>query len=387
MTQYARLETYQQALERDKAFRNPNAGRYTLPNGKVVFDTSSQMAVDRNSYLAVPQEQRMREYAKLPGGPEYQNHYNSLKAELASLSPKDQAAIQRSVARGVEGKMDPQLALSDALKSYNEGRENRAELDRRYNSIMADPTADPRARQLAFAERLQREQVNPVSGPLGGQRSLFAAAADQAERIRAQELGPRMLEGGPQQNPFMGGGGFGGYGGRQGGYGGGMGGYGPQQNPFMGGGGFGGYGGGMGGYGPQQNPFMGGGGFGGFGGYGPQQNPFMGGGGFGGFGGFGGYGPQQNPFMGGGGFGGYGPQQNPFMGGGGFGGYGGQQGGFGPQQNPFMGGSGFGGQQGGFGNQQSSGGQQGGFGQPQQQPISGFGAGQQGGFGNGFGGI
>ena len=347
MTQYARLETYQQALERDKAFRNPNAGRYTLPNGKVVFDTSSQMAVDRNSYLAIPQEQRMREYAKLPGGPEYQNHYNSLKAELASLSPKDQAAIQRSVARGVEGKMDPQLALSDALKSYNEGRENRAELDRRYNSIMADPTADPRARQLAFAERLQREQVNPVSGPLGGQRSLFAAAADQADRNWAEyttpsrafnpgsgPLGgqrsplaaaadqadvtqyaepgrrePRMLEGGPQQNPFMGGGGFGGYGGRQGGYG-------------------------------------------------PQQNPFMGGGGFGGFGGFGGYGPQQNPFMGGGGFGG---QQ---------GGFGGQQGGYGPQQNPFMGGSGFGGQQGGFGGQQG-----------------GFGAGQQGGFGNGFGGI
>jgi hypothetical protein len=38
-----------------------------------------------------------------------------------------------------------------------------------------------------------------------------------------------------------------------------------QQNPFMGGGGFGGFGG-MGGYGQQmQNPFMGGGGFGGFG--------------------------------------------------------------------------------------------------------------------------
>ena len=216
------------------------------------------------------------------------------------------------------------------------------------------------AANLALAERLQREQGNPGSGPLGGQRSPFKSeyTTPSAEAFLNSRSQPRMLEGGPQQNPFMGEGGFGGYGGRQSGYGG-------RQ----------------GGYGPQQNPFMGGGGFGGFGGYGPQQNPFMGGGGFGG------YGPQQNPFMGGGGFGGYGPQQNPFMGGGGFGGYGGQQGGFGPQQNPFMGGSGFGGQQGGFGNQQSSGGQQGGFGQPQQQPISGFGAGQQGGFGNGFGGI
>jgi hypothetical protein len=77
------------------------------------------------------------------------------------------------------------------------------------------------------------------------------------------------------QNPFMGGGGMGGYGGGMGGYGGGMGGYG------------GGMGGGMGGYGGQQmqNPFMGGG----MGGYGGQQmqNPFMGGqqGGMGGFGG------------------------------------------------------------------------------------------------------
>ena len=181
------------------------------------------------------------------------------------------------------------------------------------------------AANLALAERLQREQGNPGSGPLGGQRSPFKSeyTTPSAEAFLNSRSQPRMLEGGPQQNPFMGEGGFGGYGGRQSGYGG-------------------------------------------------RQ---------------GGYGPQQNPIMGGGGFGGYGPQQNPFMGGGGFGGYGGQQGGFGPQQNPFMGGSGFGGQQGGFGNQQSSGGQQGGFGQPQQQPISGFGAGQQGGFGNGFGGI
>jgi len=53
-----------------------------------------------------------------------------------------------------------------------------------------------------------------------------------------------------------------------------------MQNPFMGGGGFGGYGVRQGGYGQQmQNPFMGGG----MGGYGQQmQNPFMGGGGYGG---------------------------------------------------------------------------------------------------------
>jgi len=95
-----------------------------------------------------------------------------------------------------------------------------------------------------------------------------------------------------------------------------------MQNPFMGGGGFGGQ---QGGYGQQmQNPFMGGGGFGSpQGGYGQQmQNPFMGGGGFGGYGvRQGGYGQQmQNPFMGGG-MGGYGQQmQNPFMGGGGYGG-------------------------------------------------------------------
>eukprot|EP00297_Palpitomonas_bilix_P008394 CAMPEP_0113872086 /NCGR_PEP_ID=MMETSP0780_2-20120614/3005_1 /TAXON_ID=652834 /ORGANISM="Palpitomonas bilix" /LENGTH=455 /DNA_ID=CAMNT_0000857553 /DNA_START=68 /DNA_END=1435 /DNA_ORIENTATION=- /assembly_acc=CAM_ASM_000599 len=120
-----------------------------------------------------------------------------------------------------------------------------------------------------------------------------------------------------QQQPMMGGGGFGQ---QQMGMGGGFG----QQQPMMGGGfgqqQMGGNGGGFGGGFGQQQPMMGGSGFG-------QQQPMMGGGGFGQQqqmmgGGFG----QQQPMMGGG-FGGGMQQQQPMMMGGGFGG----------QQQPMMG--------------------------------------------------